>query len=726
MAASKTEGVRVVVRCRPISDDEKRAGFTSVVKVRQDRGVVEVFAPSGKSETPRREFTYDAVYGSDSRQQELYDEAFHPLIESVMLGFNGTIFAYGQTGSGKTYTMEGIANDPEKQGVIPFAFEHIMNHIARSQATKRFLVRCSYLEIYQEQVRDLLAKEMKSLKLREHPEHGVFVDGLLTEVCNSVSDLKHYMSIGNKQRSIGATLMNRQSSRSHSIFMITVECEETALDTASVIRVGKLNLVDLAGSEKQSKTGAEGVRQQEASNINLSLSALGNVISALVESLKTKDKETHIPYRDSKLTRLLKDSLGGNSKTVIVANIGPASYNFEETVSTLRFASRAKKIKNVPVVNQDIKDAMLLEYHQEIQRLRATLEERKKKKLEDVGIKSVVEDDNITNDNANEYLVSEEKEKLLQEVKSKEEALEKEKAQKGHLEEKIKELESKLLCGGKNIIDHTNEQQKALEMQRQEIAEQKQREREMHQLLEEQEECALEMRETHSNLQQDIAQTTKRLRKVFSKLQGAKQELHELSELNDRERRECMHTQNELTKELKLKYLIIENFIPADEKNKIRQRIAYDEDEDAFFLLPLSQVAPQVNSRPVSAAGSRRPVSEYARMSSFMGGSPRYKGENILSLELDMPLRTTLDYEGPRVSPKIQAVLDAALNSVDPKEADIDIDASAASLLAQGRIRAERRDKQPKQTRAKSAKSCSSSSSSPTSSFPQARGLVPK
>lgn len=207
--------------------------------------------------------------------------------------------------------------------------------------------------------------------MKERPDTGVFVKDLTTIVTKSVKEIEHIMNLGNQNRSVGATNMNEHSSRSHAIFQITIECSELGLDGENHIRVGKLNLVDLAGSERQAKTGAQGERLKEATKINLSLSALGNVISALVDG-----KSTHIPYRDSKLTRLLQDSLGGNAKTVMVANIGPASYNVEETLTTLRYANRAKNIKNKPQVNEDPKEALLREFQEEIARLKAQLEKR--------------------------------------------------------------------------------------------------------------------------------------------------------------------------------------------------------------------------------------------------------------------------------------------------------------------------------------------------------------
>merc|ERR1712072_663221 len=200
------------------------------------------------------------------------------------------------------------------------------------------LVRASYLEIYNEEIRDLLSKEPKNrLDLKENVDSGVYVKDLTSFVVRSSHEIDQVMQAGKKNRSVGATLMNSGSSRSHAIFTIIVECAEVDELRGEHIRVGKLNLVDLAGSERQAKTGATGDRLKEATKINLSLSALGNVISALVDG-----KSQHIPYRDSKLTRLLQDSLGGNTKTVMCANCGPAGYNFEETISTLRYANRAK------------------------------------------------------------------------------------------------------------------------------------------------------------------------------------------------------------------------------------------------------------------------------------------------------------------------------------------------------------------------------------------------
>lgn len=271
--------------------------------------------------------------------------------------------------------MEGVRNHrssassmanggDDLEGVIPRAFEQIWMHINRSE-NMNFLVAASYLEIYMEELRDLLKPNpAKPLELREHEKMGVYVPNLHSVHCKNVDEMLNVMAQGNKNRTTGRTNMNEHSSRSHAIFMIKIEmCD---LDTNKV-KVGKLNLIDLAGSERQSKTGATAERLKEASKINRALSSLGNVISALAEN------SPHIPYRDSKLTRLLQDSLGGNSKTIMIANIGPSAYNYNETLTTLRYAHRAKTIQNKPVKNEDPQDAKLKEYQEEIARLRVRL-----------------------------------------------------------------------------------------------------------------------------------------------------------------------------------------------------------------------------------------------------------------------------------------------------------------------------------------------------------------
>ncbi|CAI5646564.1 unnamed protein product [Oreochromis niloticus] len=662
MSKSKSsESVKVVVRCRPMNEKERAAKYESVVSVDVKLGQIIVRNPreSSGNELPKI-FTFDAVYGWNSKQLEMYDETFRPLVESVLLGFNGTIFAYGQTGTGKTYTMEGVRNDPEKRGVIPNSFEHIFTHISRSQ-NQQYLVRASYLEIYQEEIRDLLSKDQsRRLELRERPDTGVYVKDLSSFVTKSVREIEHVMNVGNQNRSVGATNMNEHSSRSHAIFVITVECSELGVDGENHIRVGKLNLVDLAGSERQTKTGAQGERLKEATKINLSLSALGNVISALVDG-----RSSHIPYRDSKLTRLLQDSLGGNARTVMVANIGPASYNVEETLTTLRYSNRAKNIKNKPRINEDPKDALLREFQEEIARLKAQLQKRSGKKKrrrlrrragegsDDEGLESgETEDDEEDGDDKGDYwreqqeklekerkailddhsLVAEEKARLLKEKEKKMEDLRKEREAGEKLAAKVKAMESKLLVGGKNIVDHTNEQQRMLEQKRQEIAEQKRREREMQQQMESRDEETLELKETYTSLQQEVDIKTKKLKKLFSKLQSVKAEIQDLQEAHINERQEMEQIQNELTRDLKLKHLIIENFIPLEEKNKIVNRAFFDEEPEEWKMKPITRIEDdhQMMSRPRSAVGYWRPLSHHACVAMMLKPDMRYKMNVIL------------------------------------------------------------------------------------------------
>ena len=700
-----TQCVQVVVRCRPMDEKEGTRGYMRVVDVFPSRGVVEIRHPRDDPSSDNvKVFTFDAVYDWNSSQQDLYEETVRPLVSSVLDGFNGTIFAYGQTGTGKTYTMEGLKNDHDRRGVIPRSFEHIFNHIGRSE-NMQYLVRASYLEIYQEEIRDLLQPDQSlRFELKEKPDTGVFVKDLSTSVCKNAAEIQQLMNTGNLNRTIGATNMNEHSSRSHAIFLITIEMG--SIGDSGGIRVGRLNLVDLAGSERQSKTGASGERLKEASKINLSLSALGNVISALVDG-----KTTHVPYRDSKLTRLLQDSLGGNSKTIMVANIGPASYNYDETLTTLRYANRAKNIKNKPRINEDPKDALLRQYQEEIGRLKEKLaqkgpvQKRKKKPKRKRGDETADSESEAEDSRGEDNKIETDKKLIAEQLKA-------EKQETETLIMRIKDLESKMLCGGKNIIDHTNEQQRALEQKSAEIVERKKREVEMQQKLEDEELTMLGVKETYTNLQQEVDVKSRKLRKCFTKLQVLKQELEDVTNDFNRDRRDLEQTQHELMKELKLKYLIIENFIPEEEKNKILSRIHLDEEEDCWTVKDPEPSSLDLIRRPTSIPGARRPVSEYARIALAMGRGCRYAGENILNVDLDMPARTTLDYQGPTIAPTIQAVLEEALRD----EGDIDVDASSAKLRSKPRL----------QSAKVRPKSVGKIPQIPPPVYPKTRGLVPK
>ena len=375
MASKNDETIQVVVRCRPLNKKEKEEGQKNIIEIDGPAHQVSINNPSAQhANEPPKYFTYDAAYGENTQQRIFYEESCFSVIEGTLEGFNSTIFAYGQTGCGKSFTMQGPSTtDPDWMGVIPNSFAHIFQFVKSSKDIE-FLIRCSYLELYNEEIKDLLSNHKHGheptpkCELKEDPQKGIYVKGLTDVVVESPEDLHKMLEKGLSTRTVASTLMNQESSRSHSIFTIVVEMSTTDVDSGKeMLRVGKLNLVDLAGSERQKKTGAKDATLKEGIKINLSLSALGNVISALSEGSK------HIPYRDSKLTRLLQDSLGGNTKTMMVAAISPSSDNWEETMSTLRYANRAKNIKNKPKINEDPKDAMIREFKAEIERLRQLL-----------------------------------------------------------------------------------------------------------------------------------------------------------------------------------------------------------------------------------------------------------------------------------------------------------------------------------------------------------------
>ncbi|KAK8677065.1 hypothetical protein V6N13_142621 [Hibiscus sabdariffa] len=341
-------GVKVIVRMRPpVKEDEEAE--TIVEKITGDS-----LSINGQT------FTFDS--------HDIFQLVGAPLVENCLAGFNSSVFAYGQTGSGKTYTIWGPANalfeeklSSDQQGLTPRVFQRLFDRINEEQIKHtdkqlKYQCRCSFLEIYNEQITDLLDPNQRNLQIREDVKSGVYVENLTEEYVNSMKDVTKILLKGLSNRRTGATSMNAESSRSHSVFTCVVEsrCKSVA-DGVSSFKTSRINFVDLAGSERQKLTCAAGERLKEAGNINRSLSQLGNLINILAEVSQT-GKQRHIPYRDSKLTFLLQESLGGNAKLAMVCAISPAQSCKSETFSTLRFAQRAKAIKNKAVVNEVMQD----------------------------------------------------------------------------------------------------------------------------------------------------------------------------------------------------------------------------------------------------------------------------------------------------------------------------------------------------------------------------------
>ncbi|KAG7472873.1 hypothetical protein MATL_G00113670 [Megalops atlanticus] len=328
--------IRVLCRFRPLNQAEILRGDKFLPKFQGDDTV----SIGGKS------YVFDHVFPTNTTQEQVYNTAAKQIVTDVLGGYNGTIFAYGQTSSGKTHTMEGKLHDPQQMGIIPRIAEDIFNHIFAMDENLEFHIKVSYFEIYMEKIRDLLDVTKTNLAVHEDKNRVPYVKGCTERFVSSPEEVMDVIDEGKSNRHVAVTNMNEHSSRSHSIFLINIKQEHVETEQKLC---GKLYLVDLAGSEKVSKTGAEGAVLDEAKTINKSLSSLGNVISALAEGTKT-----HVPYRDSKMTRILQDSLGGNCRTTMFICCSPSSFNDAETKSTLMFGQRAKTIRNAASVNLEL------------------------------------------------------------------------------------------------------------------------------------------------------------------------------------------------------------------------------------------------------------------------------------------------------------------------------------------------------------------------------------
>ncbi|KDQ09272.1 hypothetical protein BOTBODRAFT_191177 [Botryobasidium botryosum FD-172 SS1] len=389
--------IQVVIRCRVRSDREIQENSPIIVKTNGARGeeiTIETAMPNpnlgGISLPPTRTYPFDRVFGPEADQAMIYHDVVSPILDEVLMGYNCTVFAYGQTGTGKTFTMQGdltpsiSGGTSTDAGIIPRTLARLFYHLENKVAD--YSVKISYMELYNEELRDLLAAELKEptgnaqpmgqgsnagngLKIYDDAgKKGVMIQGLEEVPVKDAKDAIELLRKGSHRRQIAATKFNEHSSRSHSIFTITVHTKESSSKGDDLLKVGKLNLVDLAGSENIGRSGAENKRAREAGMINQSLLTLGRVINGLV------DNASHIPYRESKLTRLLQDSLGGRTKTCIIATVSPTRSNMEESLSTLDYALRAKSIKNKPELNQRMtRNGLLKEYVCEIERLKGDL-----------------------------------------------------------------------------------------------------------------------------------------------------------------------------------------------------------------------------------------------------------------------------------------------------------------------------------------------------------------
>ena len=655
MLKDKSESVKVVVRCRPLGSKEMEEQRECIVNVDMNACFIQVYNPQNIKEI--KSFTFDHTYDWRATQELIFSQTALPILESIMEGYNGTIFAYGQTGTGKTYTMEGNDNEKDK-GIIPRSIDWIFNNI-KNYPAQQFLVRVSFVEIYNEEVRDLLSK-VKRQKLNVREKDKVFYVENVTVIQAENSKMTlDIMKAGRVNRATGATKMNPGSSRSHSIFSITVESSTTDELGEAHYKVGKLNLVDLAGSERQSKTESTGERFVEATKINLSLTCLGSVINKLVSG-----KQQYIPYRDSKLTMLLQDSLGGNTKTVMIANVGPADYNYDETLNTLWYASRAKKIKNKPRINEDPKDALLRQYQEEIELMKKKLlamgkgdlvmqisgntgggknivneekqiqkaleemeNERKQfKQQSEAAINQIKEQKNKS---------EEEKKKLIEEIKKKNEENIIKKKEGEELLAKYKNIKSKMIKGD-DTQKKVKEQEIEIKRQREELEIRKREEQRLKEIQEEKEKNTIDLKKKYDTKKQNIDDLNDKIGKIQAQLEAKKRENKENEEKYGDEEDQFRNLILTQEKELKRLEYIIKKFVPPEEKERIEKCLEFSEKEGIY----------KINGRKALLNNYKQNIDKIQKMKKMKLKDPKSPTiiEDTINLQLEKPDAFCIDF----------------------------------------------------------------------------------
>ena len=360
-----------------------------------------------KNRNKEQHYAFDYAFDENASQEEIFKHTVHPLIETVLDGFNCTVFAYGSTGAGKTYTMLGNENHP---GIMPQTLKSLFEKVELLREDKIVTIKLWYLEIYNENLRDLInPQNIENIDIREDPQKGTSVSGITEVTVKKSQDIMMLLKKGNKNRSTESTNANEASSRSHAVLQLQVEIKEKNSGIQQEIKVSRFSMIDLAGSERASATQNKGIRLLEGANINRSLLTLGNCITALADCSE-KGIKPHIPYRDSKLTRILKDSLGGNSKTVMIANVSPSAISFDDTYNTLKYANRAKNIKTNLVKNTYNVQHHIANYENIIINLKSEIAELKAKSL-------LVESNVVNNNVNNNFYVSNIFEKCVKELK---------------------------------------------------------------------------------------------------------------------------------------------------------------------------------------------------------------------------------------------------------------------------------------------------------------------